>query len=90
MHIAASAEVSVGSAKGKTVISGGSIISDSREKISSASSPYGAPLEEVRRECSESFSEEVSFGGNKYTYTASPFRDDGFVSVYLPVGYETK
>ena len=90
MHIAASAEVSVGSAKGKTVISGGSIISDSREKISSASSPYGAPLEEVRRECSESFSEEISFGGNKYTYTASPFKDDGFVSVYLPVGYETK
>ena len=89
MHIAASAEVSVGSAKGKTVISGGSIISDSREKIS-ASSPYGEPLEEVRRECGESFSEKISFGGKEYTYTASPFGDDSFVSVYLPVGYETK
>ncbi|MDE5577776.1 MAG: hypothetical protein K2J11_10355, partial [Oscillospiraceae bacterium] len=89
MHIAASAEVSVGSAKGKAVIRGGSFISDSREKIS-AVSPYGAPLEEVRRECSDSFSEEISFGGHEYTYTASPFRDDSFVGVYLPVGYETK
>lgn len=89
MHIAASAEVSVGSAKGETVIRGGSIVSDSREMIK-AVSPYGAPLEEVRRECGESFSERISFGGNEYTYTASPFGDESFVSVYLPVGYETK
>ncbi|MDE7278966.1 MAG: EAL domain-containing protein, partial [Oscillospiraceae bacterium] len=52
MHIAASTEVSVGSAKGKTVISGGSIVSDSREKIK-AVNPYGAPLEEVRKECGD-------------------------------------
>lgn len=89
MHIAASTEVSVGSAKGETVISGGSIISDSREKIR-AVSPHGAPLEEVRRECGEGFSEKISLGGNEYTYTASPFGADSFVSVYLPVGYETK
>lgn len=89
MHIAASTEVSVGSAKGETVISGGSIVSDSREKIR-AVSPHGAPLEEVRRESGESFSEKISFGGYEYTYTASPFGDESFVSVYLPVGYETK
>lgn len=89
MHIAASAEVSAGSAKGETVIGGGSIVSDSRERIT-AVSPYGAPLEEVRIECRDSFSEEISFGGHEYTCTASPFKDDSFVSVYLPVGYETK
>lgn len=89
MHIAASTEVSVGSAKGRTVIRSGSIVSDSREKIN-AVSPYGAPLEEVRRECGESFSKKISFGGNEYTYTASPFGEESFVSVYLPVGYETK
>ena len=85
MHIAASTEVSVGSAKGETVICGGSIVSDSREKIR-AVSPYGAPLEEIRREC-RSFSEKVSIDGNEYEYNAFPFRDETFVSVYLPVGY---
>lgn len=85
MHIAASTEVSVGSAKGKTVICGGSIVSDSHEKIN-AVSPYGAPLEEIRME-RRSFSEKISLDGNEYLYNASAFGDETFVSVYLPVGY---
>lgn len=88
MHIAASTEVSIGSAKGETVIAGGSIVSDSREKIN-AVSPYGAPLEEIRMECGN-FSEKISIEGNEYVYNASAFRDETFVSVYLPVGYELK
>lgn len=87
MHIAASTEVSVGSAKGETVICGGSIVSDSREKIT-AVSPYGEPLEEVRIECTGVFSENISVGENNYTYSASSFGDESFVSVYLPVGYQ--
>ena len=36
------------------------------------------------------FSEKISIEGNEYVYNASAFRDETFVSVYLPVGYELK
>lgn len=87
MHIASSVEVSIGSAKGKTVISGGNILTDSREKIT-ALSPFGEPLEEIRTECSGKFSRKISSGEKEYVYTAYPVGGESFVSVYLPQGYD--
>lgn len=87
MHIASSKEVSIGSEKGQTVIRGGNIVTDSREKIK-AVSPFGTPLEELRAECTDKFSRKIVFGGNEYLYTAFPSEDEGFVSVYLPEGYK--
>ncbi len=87
MHIAASTERTIGSKNGKTVITGGNIVSDSRETIK-AESPFGAPLEEVRTECGEKFSRDIVFDGERYSYSAAPAEGENFVSVYLPVGYK--
>ncbi len=88
IRVSASQEIPAGSLKGKTVISGGNFIIDSREKLNGVS-PFGEPLEEVRRDC-ESFEEKISFKGSEYVYSAKAAEGESYVCVYLPVGYGQK
>lgn len=83
MHIASSMELPIGSAKGKAVIRGGNILTDSREKIK-AVSPFGEPLSDMQIDCDGKFSKKISSAGNEYTYTAEAAKNENFVSVYLP------
>ena len=45
--------------------------------------PFTAPIAAPFLECGN-FSEKISIEGNEYVYNASAFRDETFVSVYLP------
>ncbi|MGN0675791.1 MAG: EAL domain-containing protein [Oscillospiraceae bacterium] len=87
LHIAASTETSIGSKNGKTIIKGGNINTDSKEKIN-AVSPYGDMLEIRHIDSCEKFRRTVVFGGSEYAYAADTAEGDDFVNVYLPVGYE--
>lgn len=87
IHTSASTEVPIGSRNGKTVIRGGNITTDSKEKIK-AVSPYGDMLEERQVEADGKFLGNITFGGSEYEYSAETVQGENKVSIYLPIGFE--